>query len=199
MEMSPSVARSLPKSSPRVRSTLLLVALMLATLPTAAFAHAVVHPTRSEPGAYERYVLRVPNERDVPTTRVEIAFPEEVRVVSFAEVPGWELQLLTDSASRVTGAVWTGELPPGRFVDLPFVAVNPGESARLAWPTDQTYADGVVVAWSGPEGSSTPASFTRIAADHEGAPPTALLLSVAAVAISLLTLGLALRWRHPAG
>ena len=35
-------------------------------------AHAVVYPKASTTGAYERYVIRVPNERKVPTTRVEI-------------------------------------------------------------------------------------------------------------------------------
>src|SRR5690348_18036065 len=30
--------------------------------------------------AYEKYVLRVPNEKGVPTTRVEIRFPSDIRV-----------------------------------------------------------------------------------------------------------------------
>ncbi len=50
-------------------------------VPNVARAHAVVFPRTSMPGAYEKYVLRVPNEKDVPTTRVEIRFPADVRVV----------------------------------------------------------------------------------------------------------------------
>lgn len=34
-----------------------------------------------------QYVLRVPNERDVPTVRVELHFPAGLRVVSFGDVP----------------------------------------------------------------------------------------------------------------
>jgi uncharacterized protein YcnI len=46
-------------------------------------ARAVVFPTTSTPGAYEKYSLRVTNERDVPTLRVEINFPKGLRVISF--------------------------------------------------------------------------------------------------------------------
>lgn len=71
-----------------------LLPLLLAALPVAADAHAVVFPRTSAPGAYERYVLRVPSERDIPTTRIEIRFPTGARVVSFEDVPGWTLTVL---------------------------------------------------------------------------------------------------------
>jgi uncharacterized protein YcnI len=137
-------------------------------------------------------VLRVPTEREVPTTRVEIRFPTQVTVVSFADVPGWELEVITDSAGRIVGAAWTGTLPPKRFVELPFVAVNPREEATLAWPVTQTYAGGEVVEWAGPEESDTPASVTHVAA--EGAPTGwPAWLAGAALLCALLALGLALR------
>jgi hypothetical protein len=85
-------------------------------------------------GAYERYVLRVPNEKAVATTRVELRFPAGVRVTSFADVPGWQLEVVTDSAKAITAAIWTGTLPPQRFIEFPFVAVNPKTDARLEWP-----------------------------------------------------------------
>ncbi|MFN2432035.1 MAG: DUF1775 domain-containing protein [Gemmatimonadota bacterium] len=142
--------------------------LVASASPASLLAHAVVHPQRSVPGAYERYALRVPNERSVPTVRVEIAFPAAVRVVSFAEVPGWTLRVVQDEAGRVSGAVWTGEIGVERFVELPFVAVNPREAARLEWRVEQTYANGERVSWSGPEGSESrppsPRSAGRAAA-----------------------------------
>lgn len=178
------------------------LALLLLLAPALADAHAVVFPKKSTPGAYEKYVLRVPNENGTATTRVEIHFPAGVRVVSFADVPGWTLETLTDSAGKVTGAVWTGTLPPKRFVELPFVAVNPKEETRLVWPAYQTYADGERVEWTGAEDAKTPASSTRIApeAEEEGAggsagSPLALWLSAAALVLSLVGLGVALRPR----
>jgi len=154
--------------------------------------HGVVYPKTSTPRAYEKYVLRVPNERGVPTVRVALAFPAEVRVVSFGEVPGWVLAEQTDSAGRVTGAVWTGELAVERFVEFPFVAVNPDGAARLEWRAVQLYQNGERVEWAGPEGSPTPASITVVRAPAWGGGP-ATILGGAALVLSLVSLGLVLR------
>jgi uncharacterized protein YcnI len=132
-------------------------------------------------------VLRVPNEfDDVATTRVEIRFPAEVRVISFAEVTGWQLEVVRDSAKRVTGAVWTGSVAPGRFVEFPFMAVNPEAGTRLTWPVVQTYASEERVEWTGPSSSERPASTTEIGA--MGGAPSRLPLVVAAGA-AVLALG----------
>ncbi len=175
------------------------VLLALMATPVLALAHAVVFPRASAPGAYEKYVLRVPNERDVPTTRVTLVFPPEVTVVSFADVPGWELEIVTDGGGRVTGASWTGALPVGRFVEFPFVAVNPREAGRVRWNATQTYAGGEDVAWTGPEDSPTPASFTAIgdvAPDAPVPPSRAPWLAGAALVVALAALGVALRPRR---
>ena len=107
----------------------------LLLVPAVAGAHAVVYPKTSAAGAYERYVLRVPNEKGSATTRIEISFPDAARVISFADVPGWSVAPVLDSAQRIVGAVWTGTLPPQRFVELPFIAVNPKTPAPFPSPT----------------------------------------------------------------
>ena len=56
-----------------------------------ALAHVTVWPRTAAPGGYERYVVRVPNEKNTATTRVEIHFPAEVRISSFQDVAGWNL------------------------------------------------------------------------------------------------------------
>ncbi|HEV8447173.1 MAG TPA: DUF1775 domain-containing protein [Gemmatimonadaceae bacterium] len=172
--------------------------------PLIAFAHAVVFPKISTTGTFERYVLRVPNEKTVATTRVEIRFPAGVRVTSFEDVPGWQLEVLSDSAKHITGAVWTGTLAPQRFVEFPFSAANPKTEAQVAWPTLQTYADGEVVEWTGPEGSKRPASSTSIRTAAESATGSGggvagtSLVSWAALALALIATGLALRPRTQA-
>jgi uncharacterized protein YcnI len=167
---------------------------ILLVIPSIASAHAVVFPKKSTHGAYEKYVLRVPNEKDVATNRVEIRFPAGLRVVSFGEVAGWQLEELRDSSNAVIGAVWTGNLPAERFVEFPFVAVNPKEDATLVWPAFQTYANGERVDWTGPADGEKPASSTTIgnAADSYG---SRLYLAVSGVALllSLMCLGLTLR------
>jgi uncharacterized protein YcnI len=165
-------------------------------LPTLSWAHAVVFPKQSTLGSYERYVLRVPNEKAVATTRVELHFPAGLRVTSFADVPGWQLELVTDSSKAITAAIWTGTLPPQRFIEFPFVAANPKTDTRLVWPAYQTYADSQRVEWTGPEGSKSPASATTITAATTapaGAGGLSAWLPWVALAISVAALGLAMR------
>jgi uncharacterized protein YcnI len=190
-------AKSVRKRRLIVRAVLLMLALVIA--PAIAFAHAVVFPKTSAPGAYERYVLRVPNERDVPTIKVEIQFPKGLRVVSFGDVPGWKLQVVTDTAQQITGAIWTGVLPKERFVEFPFVAVNPKDSTSLTWPTYQTYQGGERVEWTSPDtASKTPVSSTLIA-DTTPKPirvsRTSLYISVISLLFALTALGVAMRPR----
>lgn len=181
------------------------VASGVAALPTLSWAHAVVFPKTSTTGAYEKYVLRVPNEKAVATTRVEIHFPAGLRVTSFADVAGWKLEVITDSTKAITGAIWTGNLPPQRFAEFPFVAANPKTDTKLEWPAYQTYAGGERVEWTGPEGSKAPASVTMVAAASSpvvaASPPppapagsnTPRWLPWTALVLSIVSLGLAMR------
>ena len=174
-----------------------IAALLL--VPAAAGAHAVVYPKSSVAGAYERYLLRVPNEKGSATTRIEIRFPDAAKVLSFADVPGWQVAPVLDSAQRIVGAVWTGSLPPQRFVELPFLAVNPKTPTQLVWPVFQTYADGERVEWTGAPDGKSPASTTDVGtsgpAPFGGRGP--MLTALAALALSLIALGLALRPSRP--
>ena len=191
--MTPPTPRQGSSSSAfrRLAAALLACLAAIVAIPVLAFAHAVVYPRTSAPGAYERYVLRVPNEKTAATTRVEIHFPSDLRVTSFEDVPGWQLEVLTDSAKRIVGAVWTGTLPPQRFVELPFMAANPKSGDRLVWPAYQTYADGERVEWTGDEGSKRPASITTLGTqDSAGGAPR--WVAWAALLLALASLGLAL-------
>jgi uncharacterized protein YcnI len=166
------------------------LAVLAALTPGAARAHAVVLPKKSAPGAFEKYVLRVPNEKDVPTIRVEIHFPAGMRVVSFGDVPGWQLEIITDSTKAITGAIWTGTLPAKHFVEFPFEAANPKTVTQVAWPAYQTYANGERVEWTGPEHTKTPASVTSIEPAGIGATNW---LAGAALVIAIASLGLTVR------
>lgn len=202
------MTRSRMEAHARTRDPLRHVALVaglaitVGLVPTLSWAHAVVFPRQSTPGAYEKYVLRVPNEKAVATTKVELRVPAGVRVTSFADVPGWKLEVVTDSANAITAAIWTGTLPPQRFVEFPFVAVNPKTDGRIEWPAFQTYADGERVEWTGPQDSKSPASVTMIAAvaapSAVSPPPTdgtgsAGWLPWIAIVLALVSLGLAIR------
>ena len=185
-----------PPQNWRPSAAMRAMVIAMSLIPTVANAHAVVYPATSTPGAYEKYVLRVPNEKTVPTTRVELRFPAGLRVVSFGDVAGWQLETVTDSARNIVAAIWTGTLQPSRFVELPFIAVNPRADARLVWPAFQTYADGERVEWTGPADGDRPASATTIAAPVAAMSSTGTLptwLAAGALLLALVSLGLALR------
>ena len=179
------------------RSAIALTVALTLIVPALAFAHVVVFPRNSATGGREKYFLRVPNEKSVNTIRVEVHFPDSVRVSAFADVAGWKLEILTDTAKRISGAVWTGTLEPKRFAEFPFMGSNPKTAMKLVWPTIQTYADGEKVEWTGEEGSKSPASVTTIA-DPTVAPVEKRApqwVPWTALALGVISLGLAVRPR----
>ena len=194
------MTRSRSSRTVRWRRALLTTASLVLAVPAALFAHAVVFPKASTTGAYERYVLRVPNEKNVATTKVEIRFPADVRVTSFSDVPGWQLEVIRDSAQRIVGATWTGTLPPERFIEFPFVAANPKMATQVSWPAYQTYANGERVEWTGAEGSKAPASVTSISAAPTaaaaGGTNSTFVLAIAALGLAVISLGLSMRKRE---
>ena len=185
MPTTPPSLLSLGATARRMLAGVSLAVACIALQAAPALAHVTVWPRTAAPGGFERYVVRVPNEKNTATTRVEIHFPAEVRISSFLEVPGWNLEVLTDSAGKITGAVWTGTLPPKRFIEFPFIGVNPN-------------ADGEVVQWTGPTGSKRPASATELTTRPAGGSPAALWVAIAALVVAIAGLGLALRRPEPA-
>lgn len=114
-----------------------------------AVAHVDVLPREVPAEEPVEFTVRVPNERDVATTSVEIDFPEAVTVFSFADPPrGWTLEPKLANDGRIVGAEYRGELAVERFVDFSFLG-TPFEVGTTMWPARQTYADGNVKPWTG--------------------------------------------------
>jgi hypothetical protein len=134
-----------------------IAAVALLAVSTASIAHVTVSPKQSSAGAWETYEVRLPNEKTVATIALEVRFPAGLRVKSFEDKPGWTVEPLRDSSGAITGARWTGQLAPERFVELGFIAVNPNAAGALVFSATQSFADGTSVSWSGPAGSKTPA------------------------------------------
>jgi uncharacterized protein YcnI len=152
---------------------LAIVAIVLSASP--ALAHVTVQPNESTPGAFARFVVRVPNERpDASTTKVEVEFPD-LFFVSFMDVPGWtrtvEMRELDEPAevfgeevTEVVGTVtWSGgEVQPGEFMEFGFSARMPEETTTLEFPAIQTYDSGEVVRWIGPPDAEEPAARVHV-------------------------------------
>jgi uncharacterized protein YcnI len=130
-----------------------------------ASAHVTVWPKESTTGAYEKYTVRVPVEKDLNTTKVRVEFPQSVKVSTVMPVPGWKYDFEKDSEGRFTALNWTataGGIAPHEFSEFSFVGANPKEAGSLAWKAYQTYSDGSTVEWTGDPSSKTPASVTVI-------------------------------------
>lgn len=143
----------------------LLVAGAILTLSTAAQAHVNVYPKETTTGAYEKYTVRVPVEKDVNTVKVKLEFPSGVKVSTVQPVPGWSYEFEKDAEGRNTALTWTatdGGIKAHEFMEFAFVGANPKEAGEVSWKAYQTYSDGEVVEWTGEKDSKTPASVTTI-------------------------------------
>jgi uncharacterized protein YcnI len=126
-----------------------------------ASAHITIAPTQSMAGATEKYTLRVPTEGTVATVAAEVDIPEGVIVEVVAMPNGWKHELKRQG-DRITGIVWTLNIPPGEFVEFSFVARNPRDKAEVVWQLRQRFADGTVSDWTkGPNGVRS-TSMTRL-------------------------------------
>jgi uncharacterized protein YcnI len=128
-----------------------------------AVAHVVVRPAESASRAEQRYTMRVPTEKEVATTSVQLDFPADLTVLSVEEKAGWKLELVRDAQGRIVKALWRGSLPPKESTEFTFIARNPA-AGTLEWRAIQTFADGSKSEWTGAEGSKTPASRTKVIA-----------------------------------
>lgn len=135
------------------------VAAMLALAAPAA-AHIEVLPAEAERDQAVEFTVRVPTERELPTTGVRIEIPDQVTVYSFAEPPpGWTMRLVRGDDGRFRSVVYRGgSIGLSRYADFRMLG-TPFGSGTAVWKARQTYADGRVKPWiAAPEaqGESTP-------------------------------------------
>lgn len=188
-----------------------------------ASAHVTVKPNVSAPGAWETYTIKVPVEKEIPTTKVTLKIPKGVEFEQYQPVPDWKVTLKKDGSGKVTMITWeaTGNgIEPGQFQQFNFVAKNPDKEGSAEWDAYQYYKDGSIVEWTGDEKSDAPHSITSIttsqanvsessAHDHQAADTKTsedttasvskssntapLLLSIVALVIAVLALVAGLR------
>ncbi|MEC0249489.1 YcnI family protein [Paenibacillus chitinolyticus] len=137
-----------------------------------ASAHVTVNPAEATAGSYQKFTVRVPTEKDVPTTKIEVKFPvDAVSVSRFEPKPGWKYEIAKDGADKITGVTWTAEnggLTKTEFGEFNMQGKVADNATSIVWKAYQTYQDGSVVEWTGAEGSDKPASVTKVTAKPAG-------------------------------
>ncbi len=149
-----------------MRLTHLIIAAAIAALPAIASAHVTVWPKQSSASAHEKYVVRVPNEKQADTIAIEVRFPAALRVTAVEQKPGWMTEAIRDDAGKTIGVRWTGKLPPDQFAEFGLLAVNPAAPADLRWTAVQIFGGGTRIEWSGAGGWKTPAPHVTITAEQ---------------------------------
>ena len=157
------------------------------TVPAAAQAHVTVQPKTAPAGGFARMDVRVPNERDnASTTKVELQLPDGFAEASYEPVPGWTVKvkkaklaqpIKTDDGEVTEGVkqiTWTSKdgIPPGAFQDFGLSVQVPGKDGdTLTFKALQTYSNGEIVRWIGPEGSDNPAPAVSVVSAEAAPPP----------------------------
>jgi uncharacterized protein YcnI len=176
----------------------LCAALVTALVVTsAAMAHAKVAPPIIQKGTDNVFTVAVPTESEsASTTMVELTVPEGFGVDAVMPAPGWEIRTETTGSgesAEITKVTWSGgSVPPERSTSFEFV--GEAESAEdYSFEIRQTYSDGEVADWNGPEDSDTPAPVVE-AKDSLGGGGTstitwiAVILGAVAIVLSLVAL-----------
>jgi uncharacterized protein YcnI len=138
-----------------------LTALLALIVVSAASAHARVSPAVSLSKELQLYSLAVPTEKEnLATTKVVLTVPSGFGIDSFVPAPGWHRsvqQTGSGESAVITKVTWTGgHVPTGEDSLFQFLA-QPSSSKTYTFQVEQTYSDGSIVNWSGPEASDDPA------------------------------------------
>jgi uncharacterized protein YcnI len=179
---------------------------LAAVFPAAASAHARISPPVSLTGELQLYSLAVPTEKSgLSTTKIVLTVPSGFGIDSFAPPPrGWRMsQQQTGSGEDavITRVTWTGgRTPTGEDSLFQFLA-QPASASTFTFQVEQTYSNGSIVNWSGPESSDAPAPTIRAVQSLSGGSGISALTIVALVigALGLLVGALALLTRGAGG
>jgi uncharacterized protein YcnI len=148
----------------RVRARALAGAAVVAvglTVVSSAWAHAEISPPVTKSKTLQLFTLAVPTEKEgLTTTKIELTLPSGFGIDSFVSETGWKRQLQQTGSGEnavIQKVTWTGgSVPTGEDSIFQFLA-SPDSSKTYTFAVRQTYSDGSVVDWSGPESSDTPA------------------------------------------
>jgi uncharacterized protein YcnI len=181
---------------PRTRPARVVAVALAASLalPAVAAAHAIVGPAVSVSGRLQLSSLAVPTETDkVTTSRVVLTVPSGFGIDSFVPPPpGWHMvvsQRGSGTNAVITSVSWTGgRTPTGEDSLFQFLA-QPATTGTYAFRVKQTYSDGQVVNWTGPESADAPAPTIEVRSSFSGGGGSGTsVLTVIALVVGVLGL-----------
>ena len=159
-----------------------------------ASAHAIVSPAVALDKKLQVFTLSVPTEKQgKTTTTIELTLPSGFSIDSYEAAPGWTR---TTTKNTVT---WSGgNVPTEEDAVFNFNASTSG-AKTYTFDVRQTYSDGSIVNWTGPESSDTPAPTIQAVSSIGGGGTSTLsyvALGLGALALLLAVGGLLARGRE---
>ena len=125
-----------------------------------ASAHAELSPAVALTKHGQLFTLAVPTEKAAKTTKVELTPPDGFAIDSFVPSPGWTRNVQSTGSgeeTKIGRVTWSGgDIPTEEDAVFQFLA-SADSAKTYSFKVRQTYSDGSVVDWSGPESSDTPA------------------------------------------
>jgi uncharacterized protein len=184
---------------------LLAAAATALAVPALASAHARVSPAVSLSGKLQLYSLAVPTEKaNLTTSKIVLTVPNGFGIDSFVPPPaGWTQQVQqtgSGDSAVITKVTWTGgKTPTGEDSLFEFLA-QPASPKTYTFQVEQTYSDGSIVNWSGPESSDSPAPTIEAASSLGGGGSSTLsIIALIVGVLGLLAGGFALISRGSSG
>ena len=156
-----------------------------------AFAHAEVSPSVALAKHLQLFSLAVPTEKEnATTTKVEMTPPSGFSIDSFVPAPGWKREAQTTGSGEnttVEKVTWSGGKVPTEEDALFQFLASTDASKTYTFKVRQTYSDGTVVDWAGPESSDSPAPKVE-AKSSLGGGGGSNTLAIVALAVGVLAL-----------
>jgi uncharacterized protein YcnI len=164
-----------------------------------ASAHAIMSPPVAKATVLQQFTLSVPTEKEgITTTKIVLTVPSSFAIDSFEPPPaGWTQSTQSTGSGEdtvVQSVTWSGgHVPTGQDAVFRFNASIP-KPGTVTFDVRQTYSDGSVVDWNGPESSDDPAPTVEALNSFSNGGGTstleivALVLAIAALVIAVLAL-----------
>ena len=141
-----------------------VVGAVIAAVPGAAWAHAVLLSNTSVPAnTDQKLTLNVPEEKgsSIHNAKVVFVVPSGFSVSGCDPKNEWKCAVAPASEGRTTVTYTrdSGTDADGRFS---FGVHTPGQPGDYPIPVNQTYSDNTTVRWNGPPDSDTPAPVLKV-------------------------------------
>ncbi len=169
-----------------------LVALAALATAAAASAHAIMSPAVALDKKLQQFTLSVPTEKaNLTTTEIELTVPAGFSIDSFEPPPtGWKMNVQatgSGDSAVVQKVTWTGgHVPTDEDAVFRFNA-SMSSAKTYTFDVQQTYSDGSVVDWNGPETADTPApTIESLSSIGGGGTSTLTIVALVLAGVALL-------------